>query len=648
MKWYDSVKVKLLGFFLIISLVFLISIIVAFFFIREDNLEKNATDSANLATSFIIQYIKVAQAETEEIVSILAATAASEFNSTIDNDGVIASILDAGQRNNLNIVGGGIWFEPYAVKKELKDFLLFYNHDRNDQLKLVNNYLKESKKNYRDMSFYKLAKPLPSGTVTWTSVYVDPVTKINMITAVSPIYREQTFIGVASVDIKIGHKNKEFWEDLESQNIYVMMVDKDGNFIGKSNSLQPYISTKNIYMIKDKKIKKIIKKIEPVLTHTIEHTHKRKDELLNKIYLIENDPIFHQKSVIAVYHFHDTHWSIIIGIVKEQVLAQSNQTFKTVLILIIVLTLLATIIGYLALQKLFVSPIELINRELKNSLSEDGQHYKLLTCHDKGEIGALVNNLNARTVTLAETQAREAEEISKRLQNEKMLIQQSKMAAMGEMMDAVAHQWKQPLNALSMYADIIKNDYEDGLVDKVYVEQFRDDIQMQIDHMVNTLDEFRTFFRPSQEDENFQLLAVINSVLILTKDDLLKNRINVSIDQSDPIFIDGSANEFKHLILNIINNAKDAFTDNNIEKRKISIRLIKDDQGKRMEIEDNAGGIPDGIIDDIFKSNVTTKDEGKGTGIGLYMSTQIATKHNAVLSVKNQNDGACFTISFKD
>jgi len=222
------------------------------------------------------------------------------------------------------------------------------------------------------------------------------------------------------------------------------------------------------------------------------------------------------------------------------------------------------------------------------------------------------------------------------------------MAAMGEMMDAVAHQWKQPLNALSMYADIIKNDHEDGLVDKAYIEQFRDDIQMQIDHMVNTLDEFRTFFRPSQENENFQLLAVINSVLILTKDDLLKNGINVSIDQSDPIFIDGSANEFKHLILNIINNAKDAFRDNNIEKRKISIRLIKDDQGKRMEIEDNAGGIPEGIIDDIFKSNVTTKDEDKGTGIGLYMSTQIAIKHNAVLSVKNQNDGACFTITFKD
>ncbi|HHO65791.1 MAG TPA: HAMP domain-containing histidine kinase, partial [Epsilonproteobacteria bacterium] len=595
------------GFFLIISLVFLISIIIAFFFIRENNLEKNATDSANLATSFIIQYIKVAQAKTEEIVTILASTAATEFNNTTENDGVIASILDAGKRNNLNIVGGGIWFEPYAVDKKLKDFLLFYNRNGNNQLELVDNYTEGSKTHYRDMSFYKLARSLPSGTVAWTNVYVDPVTKVNMITAVAPIYREQTFIGVASVDIKIGQKDKAFWKHLEAHNIYVMMIDKDGNFIGKSNKIQAYISTNNIYTIKDIKIQKIIKKIQPVLTHRIQHTHKSKDELLNKIYLIEDDPIFHQESVVAVYHFHDTHWSIIVGILKEQVMAQSNQTFKTVLILIIVLTLLATILGYLVLQKLFVSPIESINRELKNSLSEDGQQYTLLTCHDKGEIGALVNNLNARTVTLAETKAREADEIAKRLKNEKMLVQQSKMAAMGEMMDAVAHQWKQPLNALSMYAEIIKGDYEEGNIDQAYIDQFRDDIQLQIDHMVNTLDEFRTFFRPNKEDENFQLLAVINSVLILTKDDLLKNRITVSIDQSDPIFIDGSANEFKHLVLNILTNAKDAFRDNNIEKRKISIRLIKDEQGKRLEIEDNAGGIPDEIINDIFKSHITTK-----------------------------------------
>jgi len=330
-------------------------------------------------------------------------------------------------------------------------------------------------------------------------------------------------------------------------------------------------------------------------------------------------------------------------------MAESNETFINVLIVITLLTLLATILGYIILRKLFVDPIQSINTQLKNSLSHDGKHYTSLECKDKGEIGLLVDNLNTRSIALEETQKREANEISKRLKNEKMLLQQSKMAAMGEMMDAVAHQWKQPLNALSMYSEIIKSDFEDGSVDKVYIDQFRDDMQVQIDHMVNTLDEFRTFFRPNKEHEMFSLLSIVHCVLFLTKDDLLKNRITVTIEKKDHIDINGSSNEFKHLLLNIINNAKDAFNDNNIEKRIITIRLINNDEGKRMEIEDNAGGIPKEIIDDIFKANITSKEEGKGTGIGLYMSMQIATKHNAILSVKNLNDGidgACFTITF--
>jgi len=300
----------------------------------------------------------------------------------------------------------------------------------------------------------------------------------------------------------------------------------------------------------------------------------------------------------------------------------------------------------LILQHIFVKPIESINEQLKDNLSQDGLHHKLLTCNDNGEIGSLVENLNTRTQALEVAKASEAKEIEKRIQNEKLLVQQSKMAAMGEMMDAVAHQWKQPLNALSMYSEIIKSDFDEGNVDKGYITQFSIDIQTQIDHMVNTLDEFRTFFRPNKENQEFALPDVLQSVLLLTKDDLLKNRITVNIEKEDPLTLVGSENEFKHLILNIINNAKDAFNENTIEKRELKIRIIQDDQGNRVEIEDNAGGIPEEIIKDIFKANVTSKEEGKGTGIGLYMSTQIATKHHATLSVQNQNDGACFTVKF--
>jgi signal transduction histidine kinase len=641
-KWYNSIKLKLLGFFLVVSIVFLCTIITTFYFIKESNLEQNAKTATTLATNDILDYIRDTQIKAEKIVLILASVTKEELDDKEINQKVISSILSIDKKKRIDIVSGGVWFEPYIADKSTKDKMLFFNRNSNNELKLIENY--SSQTNYRDMDFYILAKKTKNNSVSWTNVYVDPVTHITMITAVSPIYKNNTFIGTASLDIKI-EDYKNSWSNIELQNMYIMMTDKEGNFIRKSTNLNAYIEQSNIYKLNNSKFKEIVQEIKPTLTHTIKDNIENR--LLNKIYFIKNDPLFHDKSIVSVYNFSRTNWNIIIGIPEDKVMAQSNETFKKVLILVVLLTLFATIFGYFLLHKLFARPIESLNKQLHDFSAENEEHYKLLECSDKGEIGLLVENLNARSIALRESQESEAKEIQKRLQNEKMLLQQSKMAAMGEMMDAVAHQWKQPLNALSMYSEIIRSDFEDGTVDQKYIDQFKDDMQVQIDHMVNTLDEFRTFFRPNKEHEKFSLLDIVESVLFLTKDDLLKNRINVKVQQKDPITIDGSSNEFKHLVLNIINNAKDAFNDNHIEKREIIIRLINNQEdGKQMQIEDNAGGIPKDIIDDIFKANVTSKEEGKGTGIGLYMSTQIATKHHATLSVENKNAGASFSVKF--
>lgn len=237
-------------------------------------------------------------------------------------------------------------------------------------------------------------------------------------------------------------------------------------------------------------------------------------------------------------------------------------------------------------------------------------------------------------------------EIKKRKEKERMLIQQSKMAAMGEMMDAVAHQWKQPLNALSLYSDLIKRDFEEGEIDQAYIEEFSHNIQFQINHMVETLDEFRTFFRPNKSHERFLLSDVITSVIVLMKDECLKSGIEVVREERDSLILYGSPNEFKHLLINLINNAKDAFEERDIRPRRVVIRVL--DKGDRvcLEVEDNAGGIPEEILPNIFKANVTSKAEGKGTGIGLYMSHQIAQKYHATLEVFNRHGGACFIVTF--
>ena len=236
------------------------------------------------------------------------------------------------------------------------------------------------------------------------------------------------------------------------------------------------------------------------------------------------------------------------------------------------------------------------------------------------------------------------EEINKRLEREKVLQSQAKMAAMGEMMDAVAHQWKQPLNALSMYSDLLRMDFEAGEVTSEYIDKFVEDIQEQIAHMVSTLGEFRTFFRPDKEPEPFGLKRCTQSVLLLIHDEMLRNNISVTVENRRETIVFGIENEFKHLLLNLLSNAKDAFLERNVAERRISIRFYKKDTYIFIEVEDTAGGIPEKIMGDIFKPNFTTKGEGKGTGIGLYMSMQIAQKMHGTLTVANGESGARFTL----
>jgi len=227
---------------------------------------------------------------------------------------------------------------------------------------------------------------------------------------------------------------------------------------------------------------------------------------------------------------------------------------------------------------------------------------------------------------------------------DKIIEQQSRMAAMGEMIDAVAHQWKQPLNAISMIIDMLKMDFKESDVDDAYIEELDSTVHLQIDHMVTTLNEFRNFLRPSTKNETFYIQTAIDNVRILMKDELITQNVhlNLNIDESVKIF--GNKNEIKHLFINIINNAIDVFNERDIQHRGININCYNEYNKIYIEIEDNAGGVPDEIIADIFKPNVTSKASGKGTGIGLYMSTQIVEKNNGSINVHNSELGAFFTI----
>ena len=236
------------------------------------------------------------------------------------------------------------------------------------------------------------------------------------------------------------------------------------------------------------------------------------------------------------------------------------------------------------------------------------------------------------------------EQISQIRKKDELLQQQSKLAAMGEMIGAIAHQWRQPLNALGLIIQDIAEAYEFNELNKEYIQDTVKKSMQQINFMSKTIDDFRNFFRIDKQKELFDVKKAIKETINIMQAQLKHHNINVDVNGED-FKIEGFANEFKQVVLNIINNAKDAIIEKGIKEGKIKIILYK----QKVIIADNAGGIPEGIIDRIFEPYFTTKEQGKGTGMGLYMSKMIIENNmQGILSVKNINGGAKFVIDFSN
>ncbi len=243
------------------------------------------------------------------------------------------------------------------------------------------------------------------------------------------------------------------------------------------------------------------------------------------------------------------------------------------------------------------------------------------------------------------TQMRELER--KQKENEKLLVSQSRMAAMGEMIGAIAHQWRQPLNILGIMVQDIPYMLHNGGIDDTYAEQFEKRAMKQIGFMSKTIDDFRNFFRSDKYERDFCFNKQIKDSLSLVGDMFKAHGIEIVITESEPeIIAKGYPNELGQVVLNIASNAKDAISElGGNKKNKLTINITKDDKYAIATIADSAGGIPEKIIDRIFEPYFTTKPEGKGTGIGLYMSKTIVEQNmNGKLSVKNENGGAVFTV----
>lgn len=223
-----------------------------------------------------------------------------------------------------------------------------------------------------------------------------------------------------------------------------------------------------------------------------------------------------------------------------------------------------------------------------------------------------------------------------------LLIQKSKLSSMGEMMGAIAHQWRQPLNALNINIQNLDDDFAEGMVDKPFIEAFIAKNRQTILFMSKTIDDFRNFFKIDKDKKEFSLLLALRETVSIQSIQFKNENIDIVISGEDSLLF-GFKSEFQQVVLNIINNARDAILEQKIQNGRIELELREN----ALYISDNGNGISEEIIERIFEPYFTTKGQGEGTGIGLYMSKMIIEKNMGwKLEVRNKEIGAQFSIIF--
>ncbi|RXK09864.1 PAS domain-containing sensor histidine kinase [Halarcobacter bivalviorum] len=240
------------------------------------------------------------------------------------------------------------------------------------------------------------------------------------------------------------------------------------------------------------------------------------------------------------------------------------------------------------------------------------------------------------------------QEVKKRTKQYEIMCHQSRLASMGEMIEAIAHQWRQPLNSLSIIIQGLRHLSNSESFDFKLLNEIENEMINKINFMSETIDDFSNFFRTSKEKRYFNLLDSIKDTIRLVDIQLKNENIKLTINIEDGVNLEffGLENEFRQALLNIIDNSLDVLVSKKQHNSFINIDITQNENFIELNISDNAGGISSKNLQKIFKPYFTTKKEGNG--IGLYMSKMIIEQNmKGNLSVRNSQNGAVFTISLK-
>jgi len=336
-------------------------------------------------------------------------------------------------------------------------------------------------------------------------------------------------------------------------------------------------------------------------------------------------------------------------------ISYSNKAYLTALynfqkmFLIMVVVFIIFISIFMKLLLYTFKPLKQISHDLENYDPKNVVQTHLNIIEGKNEIAIInnalinmINKINSHTETLQE---QVQIEIQKNAHKEQFMLQQSRLAQIGEMISMIAHQWRQPLTSISSTISALELRIMIDEYDEEYFTKELENISNYSQYLSATINDFRNFFKSNDTRSHTTMDEIINNSLNIIKHSINNKGIEIrkNITTINKIFT--YQNEIQQVIINILKNAEDILIDENIKNPYIQIEAFEDDINFTIQISDNAGGIPGNIIDKIFDPYFTTKEKKDGTGLGLYMSKRIIeSRCKGELSVSNNTNGAIFKI----
>ena len=333
---------------------------------------------------------------------------------------------------------------------------------------------------------------------------------------------------------------------------------------------------------------------------------------------------------LYLHHFKPYDWTIVYGFKKDyfkNVVERERQKLEAVFDKEVEFIILASlIIAFLVGVLTFI-----VSRRIIVIIQE----YREELDTRESELRELNSSLELRV----------DEAVRSKREKEKMLIQQSKMAAMGDMISMIAHQWRQPLNQMSYVLMNIESSYEYKEMTPQYMDEKVKEGTKLLEYMSHTIDDFKNFFRPDKERTDENVSEVVANSIALIKKSFDAHEIEVITEYQCERNMMLYRNELIQVLLNLLSNAKDALVIAEVENAVVRVTVSEREEAVVIEVCDNAIGIDSDIIDKIFEPYFSTKNEKNGTGLGLYMTKTIVEEHlNGTIVVENIDPGVCFKI----